>query len=307
MKRFILFLLLILFVGCSVRPPLEAVNFTKAEINKTDVKEHVPVILRDEVLPTRKVMQTGKLGTVEYGLTDDNKLVHIKKTGAVWKFNYENNRLVEITGPKNIEFLYKQDKVDAVDFGASKVQFEYDSHGKLVSLTGEQYPVYIDYDSKNRVRSIRRGISGKTDVDYDKNERITAITRGPKVMNVYYDEKNRTRAFDGDDTKFILGYWKDDKLISLTGKTFGLGLTVSYGPGLPPTEALIVNQDDDSRFEAAYTDTVYSLVDTYLYCKYLRRLKSVSFEGQSYAFFVNYFDSRIDDYFMMNYVCIPFE
>ena len=124
---------------------------------------------------------------------------------------------------------------------------------------------------------------------------------------MYYDERGRIRNFDGDDVKFILGYWRDDKLISLTGKTFGIGLTVSYGPELPPKGALIVHEGDDSRFTSNDTSAIYSVVDQYLYCKYIRRLKSLPFEGHSFAFYSTYFNGTVADYFRQNYVCVAFE
>lgn len=307
MKNAICVLFLILILSCSVRPPLEQPVKEEKVVNKTPEPAPIPEKTFDDMSPTRTVKQESSSGVVQYGLTEDNELIYVKKNKDVWNFKYELGKLSEITGPENIEFLYRQGKLDAVDLGARKVQFDYDARNRLVKLTGLQYPVYVDYDSKDRITAVRRGISGKTSVDYDSRERISAISRGPKVMNVYYDEKNRTRGFDGDDTHFIIGYWKDNKIISLTGRTFGTGLSVSYGPDLPPTESLIVHAEDDSRFTASYTDTIYRVTDLYLYCRYIRRLKTIPFEGQSYAVFKDYFDGDIVDYFKMNYVCRAIE
>lgn len=307
MKNAFLILFLILLVSCSVRPPLEQPAEERAVVNETPVREPEPAKLYDDTSATRTVKQESSSGVANYGLTENNVLVYVKKNGENWNYKYENGLLSEIDGPESFEFLYRQGLLDSIDFGARKIFFKYDNRNRLIKIEGLQYPVYIDYDSKDRVIAVRRGVSGKTSIAYDSRNRIESISRGPKIMNVYYDEKNRTRGFDGDDTHFILGYWKDGKLISLTGRTFGTGLTVSYGPDLPPTEALIVHAEDDSRFTASYTNTVYKVADLYLYCKYIRRLKSIPFEGQSFAFFMDYFDGSVADYFKMNYVCRAIE
>ena len=164
----------------------------------------------------------------------------------------------------------------------------------------------MDYDSWDNLRAVRRGVAGKTEFDYDDNGMIKRITHGP-VTNVFYDDRNRVRNFDADDTQFIAGYWRDDKVISFSGKTFGQGLTVSYGPVHPPFEAKVIYSGDDSVFTAAYTNTLYKVVDDYVYCKYVRRLKDVSFDGVSYAFFVNYFKKGLPEYLAMQSACVPYE
>ncbi len=256
---------------------------------------------------TRTVKQTGSIGTFIYGLSEDNRMVNIEKTGAAWKYNYENGRLAEITGPQDIEFLYAQDKLVAIDFGSTKLQLKYDSRGRLVEVKGAQETLHIDYDSLDQIRGVRRGVAGETSIDYDKEGRIKYLTRGKITTNVFFDDKNRVRNFDADDTKMIFGYWRDDKLISLTGTTFGSGLTASYGPDYPPFEASIISAEDKSKFTGAYTDTLYKVVDEYLYCKYVRRLKEVLFEGISYAFYVNYFKGDLTGYIAMQFKCVPYE
>ena len=151
-------------------------------------------------------------------------------------------------------------------------------------------------------------MAGETSIDYDKQGKIKYLTRGLITTNVYFDDKNRVRNFDADDTKFIIGYWRDNKVISLTGMTFGQGLTVSYGPDYPPLQAkMIYENNDNSVFTAAYTDTLYTAVDQYVYCKYIRRLKELLFEGISYAFYVNYFKGDLAGYLQMQFACIPYE
>lgn len=256
---------------------------------------------------TRTVKQAGSIGTFIYGLTEDNRVVSIKKTGTTWDYKYEKGKLAEITGPQNIEFLYVNDKLSAIDFGATKLQFKYDSRDRLVEVKGAQETLHMDYDSLDQIRGIRRGVAGETNIDYDKQGKIKYLTRGKLTTNVFMDDKGRVRNFDADDTKLILGYWRDNKIISLSGMTFGPGIAVSYGPDYPPFEANVISAEDNSKFTAAYTDTLYKVVDEYIYCKYVRRLKEVLFEGISYAFYVNYFKGDLAGYLAMQFKCLPYE
>lgn len=84
-------------------------------------------------------------------------------------------------------------------------------------------------------------------------------------------------------------------------------MTVSYGPDFPPFEAGIISPDDKSKFTAAYTDALYKVVDEYVYCRHVRRLKEVLFEGISYAFYVNYFKGDLAGYIAMQFKCVPYE
>jgi hypothetical protein len=256
---------------------------------------------------TRTVKQSGSLGTFIYGLAEDNRVVSVDKTGAAWKFVYENGRLVEITGPQNIEFLYERGKLTAIDSGASKLMLKYDARERLVEVKGGQQTLYIDYNTLDLVRSVKRNAVVSASFDYDDKGVMKSLSRGPILTGIFFDDRGRVRNFDADDTKFILGYWRDDKLISLTGKTFGQGLAVSYGPDYPPFRADVKSEGDDSTFTAAYTDTLYAVVDEYLYCKYIRRLKDVLFDGISYVFFVSYFKGDLADYIAMQFRCVPYE
>ncbi len=265
-----------------------------------------PVAVKAEPA-TRTVKRSGSIGTFVYGLTEDNRVISIDKDDADWKFVYENGRLAEITGDQNIEFLYEQGKLSAIDFGATKLLLKYDSRGRLVEVKGGQQTLYMDYNSLDLVRSVKRNSVVSASFDYDDKGMLRSLSRGPIQTTIFFDDKGRVRNFDADDTKFILGYWRDDKLISLTGKTFGKGVAVSYGPDYPPFRADIISGEDNSVFTAAYTDTLYKVVDEYLYCEYVRRLKDVLFDGISYAFFVNYFKGDLADYIAMQFRCIPYE
>jgi hypothetical protein len=159
----------------------------------------------------------------------------------------------------------------------------------------------------DQISKVRRGVAGATSFEYDNKGLLKSISRGPIVTNVFFDDRGRIRNFDADDVQFIIGYWRDDKVIALSGKTFGQGLSVSYGPDYPPFAAKMIFIDDSSTFTSAYTDTLYEVVDEYVYCKYVRRLKDVLFDGLSYLFYVNYFKGDLPGYLAMHFACIPYE
>ncbi len=306
MKAFLVFLLCLL-VACAsvpVEPQLEPV----ASVREFVVEERIvePVKKLDDPA-TRTVKQTGSLGTFVYGLSEDNRLLRVEKTGALWEYAYEDGKLISISGSENFEFAYLSGRLSNIDSGATSFLFRYDSLGRLSEVKGFKETLYMEYDSLNRLIGVKRGVAGATKFNYDKNDRISEISRGSVVTKLFYDDKGRIRNFDADDTKFIIGYWRDNKVISLTGKTFGGGLTVSYGPDYPAYEAKMIYSQDDSSFTSAYPDTLYNVVDAYVYCKYVRRLKDVSFDGISYAFFVNYFKQGLPEYLAMQFACVPYE
>jgi len=253
------------------------------------------------------VKQTGSLGTFAYGLSDDNRVLHIEKTGALWEYEYSNGRLIGISGPENIEFFYDQGKLARIDLGSSNLVLSYDNAGRLLNVEGGRENLHMEYDSANHLRSVKRGVAGETLIDYDKQDKVKYLTRGLVTTDVEFDDKNRVRNFDGGDTNFILGYWRDDKMISLTGKTFGTGLTISYGSGHPPFEAKFIHADDDSVFNSGNTEALYKVVDEYTYCKFIRRLPGVLFDGISYTYYTNYFGGDIVDYIKMQFACVPYE
>jgi hypothetical protein len=303
MKKIII-LLLFLLIAC--RP-----DYVPEKTPEPTVMPRVETAVPEQQLSvepaTRTVKQSGTIGTFIYGLTEDNRLASIEKTGANWEYKYENGQLAEISGPQDIRFMYDKSRLAAIDFGATKLQFKYDSRSRLVEVKGAQETLHVEYDSLDQIRGIRRGVAGETNIDYDKQGKIKYVTRGAITTNVFMDDKNRIREFEADDTKMILGYWRDNKIISMTGKTFGPGVAVSYGPNHPPFEAKVISAEDNSKFTSAYTDALYQVVDDYVYCKYMRRLKSVLFEGLSYAFYVNYFKGDLAGYIAMQFKCLPYE
>lgn len=270
-------------------------------------KAPAPAVQPEFELPTRTVKQVSSNGTVIYGLSEDNRLLHVQKDNEIWRFVYNNGKLSEIKGPEDIEFLYEQSKLTGIDRGPAKFRLVYDGRDRLVQVIGGQETLHMDYDSLDLIRAVRRGVAGKTSIDYDKKYKIKYITRGLISTNVYYDDKDRVRNFDADDIKFILGYWRDNKLISLTGKTFGQGLAVSYGPDEYPTQASIESEFDDSRFTSAYKESLYKIVDLHLYCRYVRRLHELLFDGISYAFYVNYFKGDMAGYMGQQFACLPLQ
>lgn len=303
MKRlFILLCLLALLVACVPVP--EEPNEADPVQENVSPPITVPQRETDDVLPTRTV--TVSDGT-QFKLSEDNRRVVVVSPSGGWEFRYEHGKLAEINGKESFEFLYNRSQLASIDLSGSKLTFRYDSRGRIVELKGGKETLYFDYDSLDLIRGVRRGVAGKTSIDYDKQGRIKYLTKGKRTVNVIYDDTGRLRNFDGDDVKWIFGYWRDDKLISLSGKGFGQGLGVSYGPDYPPNEAKIAHVDDNRVFNSAYKDTLYSVVDEYLYCKYVRQLKELLFEGESYAFYVNYFKGDMVGYLSMNVRCKIYE
>jgi hypothetical protein len=303
MVRKLIQIILIFLVACS----------TAQEQPIEQVKE-VPVVVEPQIINTpeaiepvvKNVIQTGAQNA-NYGFTRDNKLRTIEKDGQKWEYVYQKGKLTEIKGPKTIEFFYDQGKLHQIKSDGTSLIFNYDQAERLSSLTRGRETIYISYDTLQNVRTVNRGVAGETSLNYDKNNNVKEIERGKRITTLYYDDRNRVRQFDGDETQLILGYFKDDKLISLTGNVQGKGMTVSYGPSQPPIEAKLIHGTDAYTLTSSDTDALYQVVDDMIYCKQLRRLPELLFEGASYAFYDNYYNGTVTEYFFKHYTCAPYE
>jgi len=305
MVRQLIQIILIFLVACSAaqeQPKQKEQAIDVSTINETPVV-NTPEIIEPVV---KNVVQTGTQ-KANYGFTRDNKLRTIEKDGQKWEYIYQKGKLTEIKGPKNIEFFYDQGKLHQIKSEGKSIIFNYDQAERLSSITGGRETIYLSYDTSQNLRTVNRGVAGETALNYDKNNNVKEIERGKRTTKLYYDDRNRVRQFDGDETQLILGYFKDDKLISLTGNVQGKGMSVSYGPANPPIEAKIIHGTDSYTLTTSDTNALYQVVDDMIYCKQLRRLPDILFEGVSYAFYKNYYNGTITDYFFKHYTCAPYE
>lgn len=305
MVRKLIQIILIFLVACSTaQEPQAPIEQTK-EIPQTI---EPPIINTPEIMEpvVKNVIQTG-IQNANFGFTNDNKLRIIEKDGQKWEYMYQKGKLTEIKGPKNIEFFYDQGKLHQIKSEGTSLIFNYDQTARLSSITGGKETIYFSYDTAQNLRTVNRGVAGETAFNYDKNNNIKEIERAKRITTLYYDDRNRVRQFDGDETQLILGYFKDDKLISLTGNVQGKGMTASYGPSHPPFEAKIIDGAGSSILTSSDTEALYQVVDNMIYCKQLRRLPDLLFEGVSYAFYDNYYNGTVTDYFFKHYTCAPYE
>jgi hypothetical protein len=304
MVRQLIQIILLLLVACATAQ--------EPQVNKKVQEEpkliETPVVNTPESIDpvVKNVVQTGAQNA-NYGFTKDNKLRIIEKDGQKWEYNYQKGKLTEIKGPKNIEFFYDQGKLHQIKSDGTSLIFNYDQAERLSSITGGRETIYFGYDTAQNLRTVNRGVAGETAFNYDKNNDIKEIERAKRITTLYYDDRKRVRQFDGDETQLILGYYKDDKLISLTGNVQGKGTTASYGPSHPPFEAKIIEGAGSSVLTSSDTNALYQVVDDVIYCKQLRRLPDILFEGVSYAFYDNYYNGTITDYFFKHYTCAPYE
>lgn len=305
MDRTTLQLIILILVLTACTPRQIALQLETSPQQNTSTTPPSPVSEVYEEPPTRTVHQTGS-NPATYGLSDDNRILIINKPNANWTFYYDAEKLTSITGPESITFLYTKNKLHNITREGKTLTLTYDSRDRLVQAQGGRETLHFDYDSLDLVRAVRRGAAGKTSIDYDKQGRIKYLTRGLLTTSVYFTNRSKVNNFDADDIKLILAYGRDDRLGSLSGKMFGPGLTVSYGPNYPPTEAKIIHAIDDSIFQASYKETLYPIVDNYLYCNYLSRYKDLLFDGISYTFYTSYFTNNISNYLAMQFTCIPF-
>lgn len=292
MARKIIQLILLLFLISCTQEPVQ-----KQPEKIEEVSQPQNQIEFDKEVPVHEV----KTQTRTYKLSEDGRILEVMP----WKFFYKNKKIARITGPREINFNYNI-TLQNITINGKTLSFKQDSRGRLTEVKGGRENLYLEYDSLDLLRGVRRGVAGKTSIDYDKQGRIKYLTRGLITTNVYYNNHSFVNNFDADDTKLILGYWKDDKLSSLSGKTFGPGLTVGYG-AFPPKEAKIIHNEDNTEFKATSTDALFKIVDSYLYCNYISRHNDLLFDGTSYTFYTNYFKGSITEYFIMQTVCDVFE
>lgn len=304
MKRVIIVLLCVLVACAPVEEPEVVEQPRPAETGKADVP---PPVTREVESPTRTVRQSGVRGSVVYGLTEDDRLVRVEKPGGVWEVAYDEGRVRTLSGPQEVSFSYDQERLSAIDAGETKLQFSYDSSGNVKEVAGGRETLHADYDANGHLREVRRGVAGATRMDYDDAGNIATITRGQLPMALSYDDRDRLRKIDTGNSHLILGFWRDDKLSSLSGNLFGQGLSLSYGPDYPPFEAELVHEEDASVFSSAYTSTLYAVVDEYVYCKYVRRYDNVLFDGVTFAVFRNYVGGDLSEYIEMQYRCVMYE
>lgn len=302
-------LILIVLAACTPFQTQEIPLKTDSSLNQTVLNEspksqiNIPEF-SDPIV--QNVRLTGKINA-NFGFTKDSRLRMIEKNGEKWEFIYQKGKLVEIKGPSTIEFFYDQGKISQIKSSDADILFHYDQAQRLSHITGGRETIYFSYDTTQNLRTVNRGVAGETAFNYDKFGNVKQIEKGKRTTTLYYDDKNRVRQFDGDETQLILGYFKDDKLVSITGNIFGQGLAVSYGPAIPPLEAKIIYGKDQSVFTSSDTIPLYIAVDDYLYCNYMRRLPELIFDGTSYAFYHNYYNGTITDYLIKHFTCIPHE
>lgn len=291
--------------ACSEQPALQPVEKT-LPFGEMLEQEALPKGAPPVAIPTKTVIQKKAGRLVTYGFDDSNNLLVVMSNGSKTAYNYEGGVLVSIEGSQSAEFIYDNGKLVGIRTPEKKLRFEYDGKGRLSILenTEADEKLYFEYDSSDRLRIVRRGASGKISLDYDDRGRVKYITKGNVQTIAEYDDKGRLRDLNADELHLILGYWRDDKLSSLTGKTFGKGETVSYGPDYPPFEAKIISQTDDSVFTSSYTDVLYEAVDFYLYCTKIKVLP-VLFDGVSYTIFANYYKEGLVQYFVKDVMCAP--
>jgi len=303
--RIALIVLLCALVACApAEKPVDMPKKEGQEPPKTVAVQAKPQAASEEY-SIKAVTQAKARGQVAYGLAEDNRILAVDSPDASWKLHYQGDKLIEIKGPAPVEFFYDQGRLSRIEADKITYRLFYDQGGKLIKITTDQAPWHLSYDSKHQLRSVKRGASGSTFLDYDQKGNIEVLRRGNVATQLSYDDKNRLRKFDTGNTHFIVGFWRDNKLSSLSGKLFGQGLTISY-TSYPPLKASIIHESDRSEFTAPDTDALYMIVDEYVYCAHVRRLPTL-FEGVSFSVFDNYFDQTITDYFIKHFYCRIYE
>jgi len=294
-----LFLILLLLTACLVPAP-KPIEHAAVKTNETTALPSLPEA--PVSLAVKTVTQAENGEQKYYGYDEANKLVYFEGPNGSWNFVYDGDRIEKILGPKDFLLDFKTGEI--VENGAASA-VTYDDQGRLIEI-GSNPPLHFEWDSKGDLRVVTRGVAGKTSLDYDDEHNIKYITRGSVSSDIRYDDKDRVRVINADDVNYVVGYWKDSKLMKVTGSLQGKGMEVSYGPDYPPTSAGIISAADTTEFTAPDTETLYLTVDLYLYCNYIRRLP-VPFDGVSFTLFHNYFAGDIEDYIILNTLCEAIE
>ena len=131
--------------------------------------EQIPqqVNLTQEIFPeeqaTQTVHQQGHFPAI-YGLSKDNRILSIEKSEAVWKFHYDNDKLMSIGGPQTIAFFYNNSKLNNITSEGKTLSLRYDSRGRLIEAKGGRETLYFEYDSLDLLRAVRRGVAGKNSI-----------------------------------------------------------------------------------------------------------------------------------------------
>jgi len=301
---FITLFLLLALAGClrpefipptdndSVTTPIAPALQTTAD-SQTDDSQTFPV-----TLPVKTVTREND-HTIHYGYDENDNLVSITTPNQNITLIYVNGTLREVRAQDQIQYHYKDGKLNQIIINEEIRPLFYDENEKLLEYQAHEN-VHFSY-SDGQLKRARRGVAGTTSISHDHG-RVSALTRGSVRIAVRYDEKDRMRVFDGGDTHFVLGYWRDNKIIKLTGNTLGQGIEVSYGPEPTPTRAQLIAEDDKTTFTSPETNILYDAVDRYLYCTYVRRLP-VLFEGISYTIYTQYHNKTLQDYLVTNTLC----
>lgn len=295
MIKKILILLLVLLLSSCLRP-----EFVPPEAPQTPEPPQGPVSKpATQPLPTLPVKTVSRDETIHYGYDEENRLVSVVTPKENITLIYAKNQLTEVLGPTHIQYHYQDEQLTHIIEDGNTQPLFYDEHNRLLEYQADEN-LHFTHDGDKLTR-VRRGVAGTTSIDHNDHG-ISALTRGSVRTAVGYDDKNRLRIFDGGDTHLVLGYWRDNKLIKLTGNTIGQGIEVSYGPEPTPTRAQIISEDDETTFTAPETAILYDTVDRYLYCTYIRRLP-ILFEGISYTIYTTYENKTLQDYLITNTLC----
>lgn len=287
--------LLLLLVSCVPPYQPEQVESRPVEEIEQPVQERQPVV----AVATKTVKRVSSGEEAVYGLNGRNELVHVENDRE-WNIVREDGGIRMMTNPSYLTTTYEDGKLST--FGS--MSFFYNARGDLTKVETDRESLRMQYDGRGRVDGVQRGMV-KTELFFDNAGKIEKFVRGPTTTQVAYDDRNRTRKLDTGGSQLILGYWRADKLASLSGNIVGPAVTVSYGPGFPPLQASIVHEEDDSRFSSTDPEALFAVVDKYLYCNYVR--SGSVFDPAGYVVFHNYVSDSFEDYVLMDVLCEAYE